>query len=562
MGQIDGGVRIGATTPIVLGPGTVLAGYRIGEVIGIGGMAIVYRAEQLALRRDVALKVLSPDLTQDDVFRERFRREAKLVAGLEHPNIVGIHDFGESDGRLFIAMRLVDGAPLSDRLRAGLSADNALGILRPVADALDAAHAAGLVHRDVKPQNILLAKTGRTYLVDFGVAKALQQHSLTATGGFIGSLNYASPEQIRGDRVTGAADVYALSALLFECMTGRVPYPRDTDAGILHAHLSAPPPTTPPSWPHALEFNALIDKGMAKSPSARYPTAGELLDAASALIGGMSPDERKVTPALAERPVPEAADEPSRPDDRPATQPETPSGPAGMPKASDLGLAAVAPPTRVTPSPSAPATSGGPSRRIVIRRRAVVLVAAVVAAISAGALVLLVGGGSAHRAARAGGTATRIARAGGSTTHVGLPGPPGPDAVTGRMLAKAGADMAIAREHARLTSVSTTSLGERARLARALASTYDAVIKTLSSATVSGHYRQRVTSFVSALRSDRDALKSLAAAAENHQQASYESAKGSIQTAELALADSARKIRAALILIPPLQPMGIAPYNG
>ena len=276
-----------SATAAILSPGDTLGGYRILDVIGIGGMAIVYRAEQMSLGREVALKVLAPELSRDEAFRERFRREGKNVAALDHTHIVTVHDSGEVDGRFYLAMRLVKGATLADRMRdGGLNAEETLQILVPIADALDTAHEIGLVHRDVKPQNILLSGRGEVYLADFGVARSAQTQGLTATGGFVGSFNYAAPEQALGKPTSEATDVYALTAVLFQCLTGQVPFPRDTDAGVLLAHISVPPPAL--DGPEAGEFNAVVAKGMAKDPAARYASAGKLMRAASEMIDHLS----------------------------------------------------------------------------------------------------------------------------------------------------------------------------------------------------------------------------------------------------------------------------------
>lgn len=284
----------------ILAKDDVLAGFRIDDIIGIGGMAVVYRAEQLSLGRPVALKVLAPQLSDDESFRQRFRREGKNVAALDHPNVVPIYDSGEADGRLFLAMRLIDGTTLADRVRGeGMSADDTVAVLRPIAEALDAAHGIGLVHRDVKPQNILLTDGGHPYLADFGVARGSSATiGLTVTGGFVGSVNYASPEQIRGQHPSSAGDLYALTAVMFECLTGQVPYPRETDAGVMHAHLHEPPPRLLPNSPEAQILGAIIARGLAKNPAERYDTASALLSEAAAAVADLSATQRRAVPAF------------------------------------------------------------------------------------------------------------------------------------------------------------------------------------------------------------------------------------------------------------------------
>lgn len=274
------------TASLVLQPGTPLGGYRILDVIGFGGMAVVYRAEQVALNRIVALKVLSPELSRDPVFQERFRREGKHVAALEHPNIIPIYDAAESDGRLFLAMRFVEGQTLAQRMAdGGIGLDPTLAILTPIADALDTAHEASVIHRDIKPQNILLTARDHPFLADFGVAKHVAGQGLTASGSFLGSVSYASPEQIRGEPLTGATDVYSLTAVLYQCLSGEVPYPLDTDASVMLAHLSAPPPELPTT---AGPLRDVIARGMAKAPEDRYATAGALLRATAEALAALS----------------------------------------------------------------------------------------------------------------------------------------------------------------------------------------------------------------------------------------------------------------------------------
>jgi serine/threonine-protein kinase len=290
-----------AATATILAPGETLGGYRILEVIGIGGMAIVYRAEQLSLGREVALKVLAPSIADDREFRERFRREGKHVAALEHPNIVAIHDFGVAGGRLFLAMRLVRGVTLAERLRdGGLTAHQTMAVLAPIADALDTAHTAGVVHRDVKPQNILISDRGHPYLADFGVAKGVLTTGVTAGGGFVGSCYYAAPEQILGRPVTAATDIYGLTAVLFQCFTGRLPYERDTEAGVLHAHVYEPPPAVDAQQLGAGPFNEMIAQGMAKEPQDRFADAAGLIQEATAVVGALPASRRGEKPTFIE----------------------------------------------------------------------------------------------------------------------------------------------------------------------------------------------------------------------------------------------------------------------
>jgi serine/threonine protein kinase len=287
------------TTTSILGTGDVLGGFRVDELIGMGATAIVYRAEQLSLGRPVALKVLMLQQADDDAFRTRFRHEGKHLAALEHPNIVPVYDCGESDGLLYIAMRLVDGTNLAQMIRRdGLSAEETVHLLRPIASALDAAHAEALIHRDVKPQNILVTSRGHPYLADFGVAKGSNTFGLTATGGFVGSVNYASPEQIDGSTLTNASDIYALTAVLYHCLTGSVPYIRRSDAAIMQAHLHDPPPTLPNDNGDAGDLNLAIARGMAKNPAMRYQSARELLSTAAHAVARLSVRRRIATPAF------------------------------------------------------------------------------------------------------------------------------------------------------------------------------------------------------------------------------------------------------------------------
>jgi hypothetical protein len=267
----------------LLPAGATLGGYRIKAVLGSGGMGVVYEATQLSLERTVALKVIAPHLSQDAAFRERFSREAMLQAALEHPNVVTVYEAGESEASLFLAMRLVQGSDLKRMLAHGpLEPPRALALLEQIASALDAAHESGLVHRDVKPQNILVDDQDRAFLSDFGLIKRPGEGT-TGTGGHLGSLDYVPPEQIRGEPLSPASDVYALTAVLYESLVGAVPFPRDAEAAVLYAHLADPAPRVTegrPDLPRGLDD--VIARGLAKSPADRPPSAGGLIAEAEA----------------------------------------------------------------------------------------------------------------------------------------------------------------------------------------------------------------------------------------------------------------------------------------
>ncbi len=271
--------------------GTEIAAYRIESVIGRGGMAVVYRAEDTRLGRRVALKVLAPVLADSAQFQQRFIRESRLAASLDHPNIVPIYEAGEADGHLFIAMRYVAGSDLKGLLsRDGpLEPVRMVRLFEQVGDALDAAHVMGLVHRDVKPGNILVttlaeqaghAHPDHVYLTDFGLTKRTTSlsGSLTGTGHFLGTVDYVSPEQIQGAPVGPETDIYALGCVLYETLTGQLPFHRDDDAAMLWAHLAempAPVTLARPDLPTAV--NDVVERAMAKSPQDRYDSCHDLV---------------------------------------------------------------------------------------------------------------------------------------------------------------------------------------------------------------------------------------------------------------------------------------------
>jgi serine/threonine protein kinase len=341
--------RLGGVTTLSVDhqpePDIQIAGYRIEARLGRGGMGEVYRAVQLSLGRRVALKVLSPKLAADDVFRRRFLRESRIAASIDHPSIIPIFETGEDGGLLYIAMRYVDGMDLSTLLRreGRLEPPRALAIMAQVASALDAAHARGLVHRDVKPGNILLATgpagggDGHCYLCDFGLIKEVDtqqaQSALTATDQFVGTIPYVAPEQIEGRDLDGRADIYALGCVLFHCLTGSVPFERLNDIEVVFAHLREPPPpmsTRVPGLPPAMD--AIVARAMAKSTDDRWPTC-------SALVTALQAEVRPASPA------------PTTPGDAETRSMQIPSSPLAAPATVPPGSPAGIPPTAAPPRP-------------------------------------------------------------------------------------------------------------------------------------------------------------------------------------------------------------------
>jgi serine/threonine protein kinase len=244
-------------------------------------MGVVYRAQHVHLGRTVAIKLLNPELAQNAEFRERFIREARAAAELEHPNIVPVYDAGEAEGRLFLAMKFIEGTDLSNVLleEGKLTPERTLFLLRQLADALDAAHRRGLIHRDVKPANALL-DGDRLYLTDFGLTRRVDNtRPLTQTGRAVGTAAYLAPEQIRGEPLDRRVDVYALGCVLYQCLAGQPPFARDTDMLTMWAHVGAEPPSISaerPDLPQALD--RVIKKSLAKAREDRYDSCGELIE--------------------------------------------------------------------------------------------------------------------------------------------------------------------------------------------------------------------------------------------------------------------------------------------
>jgi WD40 repeat protein/tRNA A-37 threonylcarbamoyl transferase component Bud32 len=269
--------------------GTEVAGYRIEALLGWGGMSVVYLAEDLRLKRRVALKLLAASLAEDESFRDRFLRESELAASIDHPNIIPIYEAGTTEDLLFIAMRYVEGRDLKERLHRGrLDPGDATDILAQVASALDTAHARGLVHRDVKPSNVLLDTGARpdgsdhVYLADFGLTKRVSEETgIGDEGHLMGTIDYVAPEQIAGEEIDGRADVYSLGCVLYECLVGQPPFRRDSEIAVVFAHLEAEPPAPSagrPELPAALD--AVIARALAKEPEQRYPSCREFARAA------------------------------------------------------------------------------------------------------------------------------------------------------------------------------------------------------------------------------------------------------------------------------------------
>jgi streptogramin lyase len=274
-------------------PGTDFAGFRIESVVGRGGMGVVFRARQPELDRVVALKVIAPERIEDDGAVERFLREARAAAAVEHPNVVPIHAAGVHDEMAYLSMRFIDGQDVRTRVRLGgpLDPERAAAIVAQIAAALDVIHRAGYIHRDVKPANVLLDREGDAYLTDFGLAKALGAGGPTRSGEWVGTLDYVAPEQIRGGRIDARADVYALGGVLHYMLTAHVPFERDTDEAKLWALLSAPPPRPSTLRPELSdELDAVVERALAKHPADRYLSAGDLARATLAAAHGEPAD--------------------------------------------------------------------------------------------------------------------------------------------------------------------------------------------------------------------------------------------------------------------------------
>jgi serine/threonine protein kinase len=373
-------------------------------------MGAVYQATQLSLNRVVALKLLAPNLGDDPGFRARFEREGQVQAGLDHDHIVPVYEAGQSEYGLFLAMRLISGPTLKHLiLDDQLDPRRTVRILAQVANALDTAHRAGLIHRDIKPQNILIGDRDHAYLADFGLIKAPDEARLTGTGQFIGTIDYVAPEQVQGDPATPASDIYALTGVLYECLTGEVPYPKPSEAATLHAHVMHPPPVLSerrPDLPPALD--GVIAQGMAKDPWSRPSQAAELIQAASRALsssassipapggvaqhdGSTAERERRVqttkVPAVGPEPPQPAGEESADPGvrdrsgvtrqvSRPRFEPVAPSNQTSVVTGEPAAAGQTSPEASAEPGPRAvPAGSLGLPNRLVALIAALTLLA-------------------------------------------------------------------------------------------------------------------------------------------------------------------------------------------
>jgi serine/threonine protein kinase len=357
--------------------GTPFGRYRLVELLGRGGMGEVWKAFDTAMNRVVALKLLPANLADDEQYQARFRREAQMAAGLDEPHVVPIHDFGEIDDRLYVTMRLIDGKTVTELLANGpLAPQRAVSITEQIAAALNAAHRVGLVHRDVKPSNILVTEDDFAYLIDFGIARAAGATKLTSTGTTIGTFAYMAPERFTADKVDApTADIYALTCVLYECLTGGQPFPGDSMERQITSHLTEPPPRPSTIVPGlSPQMDQVIATGMAKNPDQRYATTRDLAAAARAALSAPIPHGQ---PA-------------------PAWGPPAPSWPVPVqyPHTSPNAPSAAAPTQYSTPGPAPwhppPNAQQGQASTPWWRQPAVLILAALVAVIIVVAAVVVI----------------------------------------------------------------------------------------------------------------------------------------------------------------------------
>jgi len=400
--------------------------YDIQREVGRGGMGVVYLATDRRLGRRVALKVIVPELAADAQFRQRFEREGRVAATLEHPHVVPVYEAGEQDGSLFIAMRFIDGRDLATEVRdhGRLAPDRLARIVLQVAGALDAAHRSGVVHRDVKPANVLLTDTGddeQAYLTDFGLTReAASESGLTLTGQWVGTVDYAAPEQILGEPTDARSDVYALGCLAFQALTGRPPY-QGAPAARLFAHMNDPPPSACEARPGLRpDVDAALVRALAKKPADRFQSAGDLGRALAAALAGEAPIEPEGTVARGPALTGVPAVEPIEPTERvAAVTRRSPIGDSAEPETTHVGDPAEPETTHMAipaepettlaaaPAPSAPPPAATRSRQ----PRILAAIALVLIVAAAAAITVLAGGGEKSYADKAKEAVADLARA-------------------------------------------------------------------------------------------------------------------------------------------------------
>lgn len=380
---------------ISLSAGDVVAGYHLDELAGRGGMGVVFRATHIALDRQVAVKLIAPELAADEQFRQRFQRESRVAASIDHPHVIPIFDAGDADGQLYVAMRYVEGTDLGELVarEGNLAPSQAVDLIAQVSDALEAAHERGLVHRDVKPANVLLERRGadfHAYLTDFGLVKTVGAASgvLTRTGQWLGTPDYTAPEQILTGEVDARTDVYALGCMLYQTLAGKPPFQGETDMAKMFAHLSQPAPSLLDARPETpASLDEVIQTALAKEPAERYASANELALAARGAIG--------TPPPMVETKVVEA--EPTATPDERETVAQVPPSPPSSPPPAPPPPTPAAPHAETRLAPTPPARSSPPGdevkRSSAQPRRRWLVAAAAVALLGGGALALVVSGG-------------------------------------------------------------------------------------------------------------------------------------------------------------------------
>ena len=406
--------------------GTEIAGYRISGVIGRGGMSVVYAAEHVGLGRTVALKLLSATLATDPSFRERFTRESRLAATLDHPNIIQVYDAGEADGFLYIAMRHVEGVDLGTLIERNgpLPLGQTVFFIDQIAGALDQAHHQGLIHRDVKPANILIAQNSdRAFLTDFGVVKQASSQGLTKTGYFLGTFEYAAPEQIEGRPVDGRTDVYALGCVLYQCLSAEPPFKAATEGTVIHAHLVDPPPKLSEKRPDLpVGINGVIATAMAKAMDDRYRSGGDFAKALRAAALGTSTEERRVVPPTVQAPVTPTEGATVAPTGAATVAPAA-AATTVAPNAGGGGDGAGEPPAGGPPSD--PGSPSKQPRTVTLSPGRMLAIGAALLALIAAAVILAVvlsGGDDTTKAQAGTGSTTQATTTTASTAAVGLAG--------------------------------------------------------------------------------------------------------------------------------------------